>query len=95
MDRRIRESDNLNLPTYPREYVYVPDMLVAIVALDRYSWLYRGMYDSTVRQWLDRAEADWINEETGLLVSFLGKDGGYRGWLPVSTFRNFSAASAP
>ncbi len=83
MDRRIRESDNLNLPTYPREYVYVPDMLVAIVALDRYSWLYRGKYDSTVRQWLDRAEAEWINEETGLLASFLGKDGGYREWLPV------------
>lgn len=33
MNRRILQSPTLNLPTYPDECIYVPDMLVAIVAL--------------------------------------------------------------
>ena len=52
MDRRIRESDNLNLPTYPREYVYVPDMLVAIVALDEK--FAREQYDALKDNFLKR-----------------------------------------
>ena len=83
MNRRILESENLNLQTYPAEFVYVPDMLVAIVALDKYSALYQGKYYPTARQWLDKAKTEWINEGTGLLSSFLGMDGGYREWLPV------------
>ena len=83
MNRRIIESENMNLQTYPEEFVYVPDMLVGIVALDKYSTLYQGKYYSTVRQWLDKAKTEWINEQTGLLSSFLGMDGGYREWLPV------------
>ena len=83
MNRRILESENLNLQTYPAEFVYVPDMLVAIVALDKYSALYQGKYYPTVRQWLDKAKTEWIDEQTGLLSSFLGMDGGYREWLPV------------
>ena len=83
MNRRILESENLNLQTYPEEFVYVPDMLVAIVALDKYSALYQGKYYPTVRQWLDKAKTEWIDEQTGLLSSFLGMDGGYREWLPV------------
>ena len=83
MNRRILESENLNLQTYPAEFVYVPDMLVAIVALGKYSALYQGKYYPTVRQWLDKAKTEWIDEQTGLLSSFLGMDGGYREWLPV------------
>ena len=83
MNRRILESENLNLQTYPAEFVYVPDMLVAIVVLDKYSALYQGTYYPTVRQWLDKAKTEWIDEQTGLLSSFLGMDGGYREWLPV------------
>ena len=83
MNRRILESENLNLQTYPAEFVYVPDMLVAIVVLDKYSALYQGKYYPTVRQWLDKAKTEWIDEQTGLLSSFLGMDGGYREWLPV------------
>lgn len=33
MNRRILQSPLLNIPTYPEEPVYVPDMMVAIVAL--------------------------------------------------------------
>ena len=83
MNGRILESENMNLQTYPEEFVYVPDMLVAIVALDIYSTLYNGKYYPTVQQWLDKAKTEWINEGTGLLSSFLGMDGGYREWLPV------------
>jgi hypothetical protein len=33
MNRRLLQSPGLNLATYPGEPIYVPDMLVAIVAL--------------------------------------------------------------
>ncbi len=75
MNRRIVQSDALNLPTYPGESIYVPDMLVAIVALDAYSQLNRGEYASTVQAWLDRAKREWIDDETGLLASCLTEDG--------------------
>ena len=35
MNRRILNSDSMNLPTYPGESIYIPDMLVAIVALNK------------------------------------------------------------
>ena len=76
MNRRIRQSPILNLPTYPGEAIYVPDMLVAIVALNNYSIQYHGEYSSTVRLWIDKAKNEWIDKETGLLASFLVEDRG-------------------
>ena len=75
MNRRIRESKYLNLPTYPGESIYVPDMLVAIVALSNYSKQYGGKYSQTVKMWVDRAKQEWSDKETGLLASFLEVDG--------------------
>lgn len=34
----MRESPTLNLLTYPEEVVYVPDMLVTLVALSNFTW---------------------------------------------------------
>lgn len=75
MNRRIRQSAALNLPTYPNESIYVPDMLVAIVALDFYSKQNHGEYAEAVAMWLDRAKREWIDPKTGLLASFLTEDG--------------------
>lgn len=66
MNRRIIQSPNLNLPTYPDEPIYIPDMLVAIVALYQ-----AGNYHSCVDEWLQQAKTKWIDKETGLLKSFL------------------------
>lgn len=75
MNRRIRESRFLNLPTYPGECIYVPDMLVAIVALNYYAKQNGGKYSETVKLWKERAKRDWIDKETGMLASFLEVDG--------------------
>ena len=75
MNRRIVSSPLYTLPTYPYESVYVPDMLVAIVALSDYAKLREGRCAETVRTWIDRAKSEWIDDETGLLVSFLGDSG--------------------
>lgn len=75
MDRRITQSPALNLPTYPGEPIYIPDMLVAIVALKQYSQQHDGKYDSTVNSWLAKAHEQWLDDRTGLLVSFLDEDG--------------------
>lgn len=70
MNRRILASSNFNLPTYPDEPIYIPDMMVAIVALHKH-----GGYDSTVTHWLEKAKTEWIDPATGLMVSFLPEDG--------------------
>lgn len=75
MNRRILKSPLLNLPTYPYEPVYVPDMMVAIVALSDYALLNNGQYASTIDRWINRAKSEWIDDKTGLLVSFLDDNG--------------------
>ena len=71
MNRRILASPDLNLQTYPGEPVYVPDMLVAIVALKIYSQQYNGKYASTVDRWVENAKTTMLDEETGLIASIL------------------------
>ena len=76
MNRRIRQSKCLNCRTYPGEQFYIPDMLVAIVALANYSCQYDGKYSTTVNMWIERAKKEWIDKETGLLASFLDYEDG-------------------
>jgi len=58
MHRRMLLSPSLNLETYPNENIYLPDMLVAIVALSDYAKLYNGKYQKTVDKWLERARTE-------------------------------------
>lgn len=75
MNRRIQQSPILNIPTYPDEPVYVPDMMVAMVALSDYARLNDGKYSSTLKDWICRAKSEWVDDKTGLLVSFLDDNG--------------------
>lgn len=74
MHRRMLLSPSLNLETYPNENIYLPDMLVTIVALSDYSKLYNRKYQPTVDKWVERARTEWTDPETGLLASFLSED---------------------
>lgn len=74
MHRRMLLSPSLNLETYPNENIYIPDMLVAIIALTDYSKLYDGEYKLTVDKWVERARTEWTDPKTGLLASFLSED---------------------
>ena len=76
MNKRICQSPILNAPTYPGECIYIPDVLVAIVALSNYAHQYDGKYQSTVDKWIEKASSEWIDHETGLLASFLEEDNG-------------------
>lgn len=71
MNRRILASKNLNLPTYPGEAIYVPDMLVAIVALSEYSKQYNNVYESTVKKWLSLMKDNCLDRKTRLIPSFM------------------------
>lgn len=75
INRRMLQSKSLNLLTYPEESIYIPDMLVAIVALDKYADMNNGKYRSTVIEWLQKAKNEWIDYRTDLLVSFVSEDG--------------------
>lgn len=83
MNHRILYSRSLNLPTYPDESIYIPDMLVAIVALDKYADMNNGKYRSTVRKWIDKAHREWLDNETGLLASFVDENGKQYEGAPV------------
>lgn len=67
MNRRIQQSPILNIPTYPDEPIYVPDMMVALVALSDYARFNNGKYYSTVKDWICRAKSEWLDNSTGLL----------------------------
>ena len=75
MNHRITNSPIWNIPTYPGEMIYIPDMLVAIVALDIYNRFYKGAYQDTVDTWIRKAQTEWIDPQTGLLTSFLYENG--------------------
>lgn len=75
MNRRILKSPILNIPTYPGEPIYIPDMLVAIIALSDYGCLCNGKYTSTVKRWINRAQAEWTDGATGILASVVHDDG--------------------
>lgn len=77
MNRRIIDSPILNLPTYPYESIYIPDMLVAIVALSDYAKLNNGKYQETVDIWISKAKTEWIVPKKGLLTSYLYENGAY------------------
>lgn len=83
MNRRILNSGCLNLPTYPGESIYIPDMLVSIVALNQFASMNKGKYRSTVRKWVERAQKEWLDDKTGLLVSFLKENGTQYDGAPV------------
>lgn len=71
MNRRILQSPNLNLQTYPGEFIYVPDMLVAIAALANYSKQNKGEYWSTINSWLQLMQNHWIDAQSGQIASFI------------------------
>ncbi|MBD5219373.1 MAG: hypothetical protein HDS72_03885 [Bacteroidales bacterium] len=75
MNRRIVQSPTLNIPTYPDEPIYVPDMMVAVLALADYARQNNGRYAETVNQWVERAQKEWLDEDSGLLASYLDEGG--------------------
>lgn len=75
MNRRIQQYPILNIPTYPDEPIYVPDMMVALVALSDYARFNNGKYSSTVKDWICRAKTEWLDNKTDLLVSYLDDNG--------------------
>jgi len=75
MNNRIKNSPILNVKTYPGESVYVPDMLVAIVALKEYSDRYNGKYNETVNAWKQIMKGRFTDKKTGLIMSFITEHG--------------------
>ena len=69
--RRMLKNEDLNLPSFPFSPIYIPDMMVAIVALGNYAKFYDTKYADIVNQWIERAKSEWIHDATKLLKSIL------------------------
>lgn len=79
LNRRMLESKyDLNLLSFPGKPIWLPDMLVTLVALRNYGRLYGGRYDSTIDKWLNNAKTKWIHRGTGLLAGQLPGQGRLR-----------------
>ena len=83
MARRITGSTDLNLQTFPGTYIFVPDMLVAIVALANYARLNGGKYRDVVDLWLANMQANHMDPETGLIMSLVPDGETWVGNRPV------------
>lgn len=90
MDRRIRKSPSMNVQTYPGEPVYVPDMMVAIVALKNYP-LRSGRYDTTVHHWLRYMQGPGTDQKTGIMKNIIPADDS---WIIESHIRPVGSYSA-
>ena len=69
LHRRMLAAPDLNLKTFPNNPIFIPDMMVTIVALHNYAHLYDGQYADMVQRWLDKAKTEWIDQRTGLLAA--------------------------
>ena len=79
LNRRMFESKyDLNLLSFPGKPIWLPDMLVTLVALRNYSRLFDGRYDDTINKWLTSAKTKWIHKSTGLLAGQLPGQGRLR-----------------
>ncbi len=79
--RRMKaEKYDLNLLSFPRKPIWLPDNLVSLVALRNYGQLFGGKYQDVVEAWLHNAKTKWIHKKTGLLA----------GMLPGASFRQNS-----
>ncbi|MCQ2247250.1 MAG: hypothetical protein MJZ69_10785 [Bacteroidaceae bacterium] len=79
LNRRMLNSRyDLNLLSFPNTPIFLPDMLVAIIALRNYARLNNGKYQDTVDKWLYNAQTKWLDKRTGLLESMLPGASRYR-----------------
>lgn len=76
--RMIASPYDLNLLSFPFKQIFVPDMLVSIVALHNYAQLNDGKYADTVEAWLHNAKTKWIHKRTGLLAGMLPGAGRFK-----------------
>ena len=84
LHRRMLESKyDLNLLSFPNKPIFLPDMLVAIVALRNYARIYDGTYQDTIDEWLDNAKTKWLHKGTGLLKSMLIGASRYKSERPL------------
>ena len=83
MARRIMASPDVNLQTFPGTYIFVPDMLVAIVALANYAKLNGGKYWDVVDIWLANMKANHMDSTTGLIKSLVPDGETWIGEQPV------------
>lgn len=91
MNRRLLSSSGMNLQTYPDESVYIPDMLVAIVALKLYSLQYGGKYSSTVKKWLENMKKNHLSESNAIIASMVMRD--YNGPNCITVKGSYTALS--
>ena len=77
--RRMHESKyDLNLLSFPHKQIWLPDMLVTLVALKNYSRFFGDKYADTIAAWVHNARTKWTHKTTGLLAGMLPGESRYQ-----------------
>ena len=77
--RRMHESKyDLNLLSFPHKQIWLPDMLVTLVALKNYSRFFGDKYADTIATWVHNARTKWTHRTTGLLAGTLPGESRYQ-----------------
>ncbi len=76
LNRRMLQSPDLNLPSFPNGVVFLPDMMFAVLALRDYGLLHHHEFDQTVTAWLDKVK-DWRTKQGILVSSYQGAKGSH------------------
>lgn len=77
--RRMHESKyDLNLLSFPHKQIWLPDMLVTLVALKNYSRFFGDKYADTIAAWVQNARTKWTHKTTGLLAGMLPGESRYQ-----------------
>lgn len=71
LNRRMLRQRDLNLMSFPNKPVFLPDMLVAIVALHKFGLLFDSRYQTTIDRWIALCRNNWLNNRTGIIVAKL------------------------
>lgn len=69
LHQRMLKSPDFNLPSFPDNTIFLPDMLVTLVALSNFGKICDNCYAETIRCWVDKARILWIDKKTGLLTA--------------------------
>lgn len=67
--RRMLAKRDLNLPSFPNGIVFFPDMMFTPLALTIYSKFFNGKYDDIVKHWSELTRKNWLDSNTGLIIS--------------------------
>lgn len=93
LNRRMLRKKDYNLPSFPNNIVFFPDMMFPLVALHIYSYLHNGEYMESINKWTANTKEKFIHKQSKLIISQYYRNGRKKGPKGSYSALNCSALS--